>query len=222
MQADVSAQAHGGHGLGFGEHFGVRPQTHFHVLRPGIAALQFGFELQRPLGTRLNFRQIGADQFVDHAAHLGGLRGIAASLLLDHPLQQAHGERDATGLDGLNVAGRQQLQSQLPGKQRVDRAQGLARRRTNHVHGVAAFEQIGRGGRKARDVEHLATAHDDDRWAVDRCRPPYAPDQQGTIQVLGQAEGKGWVHFQNSSCVESWRRSHITAPICHGTNSLWP
>ena len=55
------------------------------------------------------FEQIGADEVGEVRADRVAPCGVAAGVLLDHPLEHAGGERDAGGLDRLQVAGRQEI-----------------------------------------------------------------------------------------------------------------
>ena len=66
-------------------------------------------EAHRRVRARPDLRQVGADHLADGAADRVGPAGIAARLLLDHPLEQAGREGHAARLDRLQVAGRQQI-----------------------------------------------------------------------------------------------------------------
>ena len=192
QQAHLRAAAHRRHRLRLGKHFRIGADAHFHVLRPGAALLQLLFQALRRVRTRLQCRQVAAQCHLQGGAQARRARRVAARLLLDHPFEQADGEGHAAGLDGLQVARRQQ--QRLAGRrgqrllqQRLHGAERDAGRMADDIERIAAFEQLGHRRHRLRDVDHFAAAHGDDAGTV----TPDAADEGGLRQVGGQQRGGG-------------------------------
>ena len=97
------------HGLGLVENLGVRPDSHFQVLRPESTCGENRLEANGLLRAWANLVEIGADLALQSAANGLGLGYVTTRLLLDHPLQEACDESHATGPDRLEVYGRQKV-----------------------------------------------------------------------------------------------------------------
>ncbi len=198
MQADVGAAAHRRHRLRLGEHFGIDAYAHFHVLRPGAAPLQFALQLQRGVRAGPQRRQVRSQRLLQGGAQRGGAGRIAAGLFLDDAFEQADGKRHAASLDRLQIARRQQawragfgLRRQGIVEQRQHRAERLTGGVTGQRQRVRAVEQIGHGGRRRRDVEHLAAAYRDHAGALHRAAAPDASDEDGVVRIGGEQGGGG-------------------------------
>src|SRR5690606_10110103 len=87
----------------FREDFGVGADGDFEVLRPHAFGDQRVLERHRLGAARHDGTDAGADLLFERGANLGGARGIAAGALFDHALDGGDGERDATGLDSLEI-----------------------------------------------------------------------------------------------------------------------
>ena len=151
----------------------VRPDADLHVLRPRAAPFESALSAS-PLPTPASICERSAPISLWIVARTSSaLLASPPGLLLDHALQQAHGEGDAACLDRLHVARREQLRrqgraAQRAFDQRLHATQRLARRMARDVEDVGAIEQVGGGGRARRDIEHFAPPHDDDRWSVEQ------------------------------------------------------
>jgi hypothetical protein len=106
--ADFGAQTHGGHRLRLGENLGIGTDAHLQILGPGALPDQRFLHLRGLGRAGTNLRQVVADHRDDFPAHGDRLGRIATRLFLDDALERAGDERDAGGLQCLQIARRQE------------------------------------------------------------------------------------------------------------------
>ncbi len=146
MHADQRAMADRGHRLRLGEDFGVGPDAHFEVLRPGALLDQDLLDPRRLGRARAHTRQVVAEDPLQPGAYRVGAARVTARLLFDHALQGARDKRDAGRLDRLQVARREQARrtgveiAAAVGQKRVDRADRGSGRGADRRCQIVAFE----------------------------------------------------------------------------------
>src|SRR4029077_73087 len=103
MQTDVGAETDRGHRLRLGEHLGVRPDADLEILRPESMGGQRRFEPRSVFRSRANLGEGRADLGHQAFAPGGRLAWVAPALFFDHPFDEAGRERNAGGLDRLQI-----------------------------------------------------------------------------------------------------------------------
>ena len=167
MDADFGARADGRHRLSLGEDLGVWTDADLQVLGPHALGDQDVLEPARFVRAGPNLLQVGADDRRDRRSQAFGFAGVASRLLLDDAFEQAGHEGDAAGLDGLQVARREQPRRVRPAcagsRVRQDVGErGNRRQRSraaNRRHRILEIQQLTCGGRDAREVVDLPVTH---------------------------------------------------------------
>jgi hypothetical protein len=110
VQADRHAGTERRHRRRLAEDLRVGADRHLEILRPHAAIDQQLLECERLRRAGVHAREVVTHGGQHLAAHGLGLCGVARGLFLDHALEHAGREGDAGRLDGLKVAGREQVQ----------------------------------------------------------------------------------------------------------------
>ncbi len=156
-----------------------------------------------------------ADDADHRFAHGFGPRGVAARLFLDHPLEHRVDEGHAGGLDGLQVARREE-----PGQGGIARAEcavgqdvgrGADARPAAGAHGgrgVGQFQQVGAGGGHLRQVVDAVGADLHQHRAG--AGHMHAADQEGCVGVGGQGR-RGFEGMLHVDFFLAWLATHLAA-----------
>ena len=156
MDAGIHSGADGGHRLRLGEDLGIGADADFQILAPRALLDQHFLQTRRFGRTRLQLRQIIADEPIDLGADLRRGAQVAARAFLDHPLDHGDREGDSRGLDRLEVDGCQQpglaaiaLSRAACSQARLDAADVFAVRRAQCGGRIGGLAQVAHGGEAA-------------------------------------------------------------------------